>query len=177
MAIRQFILTKEQENELRVAYDHCKDAATSKKLLSIRLYGTGRPVATILELFGGSRSSLMNWCRQYQEAGGSGLTDKRVGGNSRKLTMSHRAELQERVHRYTPRQVLGAETATSSGQHWTAGDLQAALYKWYGVIYHSPSSYWLLLGKCGLSYQRTEKIFKSRSEFKVADFEEQLEKN
>jgi len=29
---------------------------------------------------------------------------------------------------------------------------------------------------CGFSYQKTEKIFKSRSQIKVADFEEQLEK-
>lgn len=177
MAIRQFNLNKGQENELRVAYDHCKDAATSKKLLGVRLYGTGHPVSTILELLGCSRSSLMNWCRQYQTEGVAGLTDKRGGGNSRKLSKSQRAELQERVHRYTPAQVLGQACATASGQHWTASDLQAAIYQWYGVIYHSPSSYWLLLGECGLSYQRTEKIFKSRSEFKVADFEEALEKN
>jgi hypothetical protein len=31
--------------------------------------------------------------------------------------------------------------------------------------------------KIGLSYQRTEKVFKSKSQLKQADFEEQLEKN
>ena len=41
------------------------------------------------------------------------------------------------------------------------------------------TSYTGLLALCGFSYQKTEKvfIFKSRSESKVADFEEQLEKN
>lgn len=34
-----------------------------------------------------------------------------------------------------------------------------------------------LLHLCGFSYQKTEKVFKSRRETKVADFEEQLEKN
>ena len=177
MATRKFKLTKEQENELVVAYDQCKKAATSKKLLGVRLYGTGQPVVTILELLGCSRSSLMGWCGQYKTEGITGLHDKRVGGNSRKLTPVQKAEIQERIHRYTPGQLFGAGTATASGQHWTTFDLQAAIYQWYGVVYQSPSSYTLLLKECGLSYQRTEKIFKSRSEFKVADFEEQLEKN
>jgi transposase len=176
MANRQFNLNTRQENELRVAYDQCKDAATSKKLLGVRLYGNGQPVGTILDLVGNSRSSLMNWCHQYQEAGIAGLADKRKGGNSRKLSISQRAELKEKLHQYTPRQVLGLETATASGEHWTTRDVKDVIYKWYGVFYKSPSSYWLLLSKCGLSYQRTEKIYKSRSTLKVADFEEQLEK-
>ena len=177
MANRQFTLTKEEESELRVAYDNCKEAGTSKKLLGLRLYGTGQAVGIITELLGCSRSSLLGWCRGYREAGLVGLADKRVGGNHCKLSVSQKAEVAEKIHRYTPRQVLGEATATASGQHWTADDLQTAIYQWYGVIYHSPTSYWLLLGQCGLSYQRTEKVFKSRSDFKVADFEEQLEKN
>ena len=47
----------------------------------------------------------------------------------------------------------------------------------YGVEYQSRTSYRYLLDLCGFSYQKTEKVFKSRSETKVADFEEQLEKN
>jgi transposase len=177
MATRQFNLTQEQDTELRVAYDQCKEAAVSKKLLGIRLYGTGHPVVSIVDMLGCSRTSLMNWCSQYEADGVSGLADKRAGGNSRKLSRSQRAELREQVHRYTPRQLLGQEAATATGQNWTPGDLHNIIYQWYGVVYQSPSSYWLLLGECGLSYQRTEKVFQSRSEFKVADFEEALEKN
>jgi transposase len=177
MANRQFRLTTEEEKELRVAYDNCKEAGTSKKLLVLRLYGTGQAVGTITDLLGCSRSSLLGWCRHYRKAGLVGLADKRVGGNHCKLSVSQKAEVAEKVHRYTPRQVLGEATATASGQHWTADDLRTAIYQWYGVIYQSPTSYWLLWGQCGLSYQRTEKVFKSRSDLKVADFEEQLEKN
>lgn len=177
MTKRQFTLTKEEESKLRVAYDNCKDAKTSKKLLGLRLYGTGHPVDKIIELLGCSRASLLGWCRHYREEGLGGLADKRVGGNHCKLSANQKAEVASRIHRYTPHQILGEATATASGQHWTASDLQTAIYQWYDVKYNSPTSYWLLLGECGLSYQRTEKVFKSRSDFKVADFEEQLEKN
>jgi transposase len=44
----------------------------------------------------------------------------------------------------------------------------------YGVEYQSRTSYSCLLRLCGFSYQKSEKIFKFRSQIKVADFEEQL---
>jgi transposase len=177
MAKRQFHITEEQETELKIAYDTCKDATLSKKLLAIRMYGTGRAVAEIRDLVGCSRSSLLGWCQQYNAAGLVGLVDKRIGGNHHKLTPAQKAELRKRLQRYTPRQVLGENTATASGAHWTTADVKQAVFHWYEVIYRSHSSYLLLLGECGLSYQRTESVFKNRSEAKVADFEEQLEKN
>lgn len=177
MATRQFHITEEQETELKIAYDTCKDADLCKKLLALRLYGTSRTVTEIRELVGCSRSSLLGWCQRYSKNGVAGLVDKRNGGNHHKLTPSQKADLRDRVHRYTPRQVLGEETATAAGDHWTTTDLKQAVYQWYEVIYRSHSSYLLLLGECGFSYQRTESVFKSRSEAKVADFEEQLEKN
>ena len=176
MANRQFRVTKEEENKLKAAYDNCKDARISKKLLGLRLYGTGHPVETIKDLLGCSRASLLGWCRQYQAEGLVGLADKRVGGNHYKLSIGQKAEVASHLHQYTPRQILGKATATASGEHWTTKDLQTAIYRWYSVLYNSPTSYWLLLAECGLSYQQTEKVFKSRSDFKVADFEEQLEK-
>lgn len=177
MAKRHFQITPRQETELKVAYATCKDAALSKKLLGVRLYGTGHPVTAILDLVSCSRSTLLGWCQQYSLDGLDGLADKRAGGNHHKLTPSQKTELGERLHRYTPRRVLGENTATAAGDHWTASDLKQAIYKWYDVVYQSPTSYWLILGECGLSYQRTEKTFKNRSEVKVADFEEHLEKN
>ena len=50
MATRQFCITEEQETELKITYDTCKDAALCKKLLAVRLYGTGRAVAEIRDL-------------------------------------------------------------------------------------------------------------------------------
>ncbi len=46
----------------------------------------------------------------------------------------------------------------------------------YGVTYQSQTSYRTLLQKCGLSYQRPAKQYKSHSEAKVMDFEEHLKK-
>jgi transposase len=177
MATRQFCITEEQETELKIAYDTCKEAALCKKLLAVRLYGTGRAVAEIRDLVGCSRSSLLGWCQLYGTDGLARLVDKRKGGNHHKLSPDQKADLRDRLHCYTPRQVLGEETATAAGEHWTTADLKQAVYQWYEVIYGSNSSYLLLLGECGFSYQRTESVFKSRSAVKVADFEEQLEKN
>ena len=177
MAKRQFQVTTEQENELKVAYDTSKDAALSKKLLGVRMYGTGYPVAAILDLVGCTRSTLLGWCQQYNTAGLDGLADKRLGGNHHKLTPAQKEELHDRLHCYTPRQVLGENTATAGGDHWTTTDLKQAIAHWYDVVYQSPTSYWLILGECGLSYQRTASEFKNRAEAKVADFEEQFEKN
>jgi transposase len=177
MAKRQFQITTEQETELKVAYDNSKEAALSKKLLGVRLYGTGQPVAVILDLVGCSRATLLDWCHHYCLAGFDGLADKRLGGNHHRLSTVQKKELRARLHRYTPRQVLGDHTATAAGDHWTTADLKQAIYQWYDVRYQSPTSYWLILGECGLSYQRTESLFKNRSAANVAAFEEQLEKN
>ena len=177
MAKRQFQITAEQEIELKVAYNNCKDVALSKKLLGIRLYGIGHPVTTVLDLVGCSRATLLGWCHQFTTNGLEGLADQRMGGNHHKLTTVQKDDLRQRLHRYTPRQVLGENRATTAGDHWTTSDLKQAIYQWYDVVYQSPTSYRLILGECGLSYQRTEKVFKNRSEMNVADFEERLEKN
>ena len=50
MAKRKFNLTAEQVNELKTAYKQSDDAAFSNKVLAIRMYGTGHPVNTILDL-------------------------------------------------------------------------------------------------------------------------------
>jgi transposase len=49
--------------------------------------------------------------------------------------------------------------------------------RWYGFNYQSRSSYHRYFDLCGFSYQRTAKVYKSRSEARVAEFEAQLEKN
>jgi transposase len=55
--------------------------------------------------------------------------------------------------------------------------LKQALQQWQGAVYQSDSSYHELSARCGFSYQRTAKVFRSRSAQQVAEFEEQLEKN
>jgi transposase len=177
MAKRQFQLTDKQVNELKRAYANCKDGATRSRHQAVRLYGTGYPVQEIMHITGCSRSSLMDWCRQYRSSGIDGLVDKRVGGNRAKLTPDQLEDLQARLHSYTPSELFGSTAATADGQFWTLPDLQRAIEQWYGVCYHSPSSYPRLFHLCGFSYQRPAKVYKSRSEAKIAEFEEQLEKN
>lgn len=177
MAKRKFILTPKKVAELKAAYHQSKDAAFSKKALAVRLYGTGHPTNDILDLVGCSRTSMMEWVQKYQLNGLNGLKDQRQGGNYFKLTKEEKVAIKRDVQQYTPQQLLGNECATSSGAHWTGEDLKLLIYKKYEVIYQSPVSYTTMLTEFGLSYQRTEKIFKSKSQFKSVDFEEQLEKN
>ena len=175
MSRKRTLLTSEQVTELQVAYDQCREGNTKIRFLAVRLYGTGVAASEILSIVGCSRSSLMNWIRTYQQMGIAGLVDKRVGGNSAKLTPHQVEHLADQLGRYTPEQLLGAEAV--SAQFWTVTDLARLVERDYGVIYDSPTSYRTLLKRCGLSRQRPAKQYKSRSELKVLDFEETLEKN
>jgi transposase len=177
MAKRKFILTKAEQKELLQAYRLCKDASTRTRYQAVRLYGEGYPEAEIEQITGCSRTSLMEWCRAYRADPLQGLVDHRAGGNSAKLNKWQIEELQAKLHQYTPQEVFGAKVSTVDGQFWTVDDLIRVVGDQYGVEYKSRTSYSSLLRVCGFSYQKTEKIFKSRSQTKVADFEEQLEKN
>ena len=174
MANRQFTLTKEQTQELFNAYDRCKDGPTRTRYQAVRLYGTGYEEKEVETITGCSRSSLMSWCRIYREQDIAGLVDKRKGGNRAKLTSTQIEELGHKLKQYTPAQVLSAEGGTS--EYWTPESLRCAVHKWYGITYQSRTSYYTLLDACGFSCQRPAKVYKSRSETKIVEFEEQLEK-
>lgn len=177
MAERQYRLSEAQVNELIAAYTETTDGPTRTRLLAVRLYGTGYPVAEISAITRCSRTSLMEWCQKYLAQGPGGLADHRVGGNSRKLTPEQVADIKQRLHQYSPRAVFGSDTATVEGQFWTIDDLQRAIQQWYGVTYQSRTSCWTLFVRCGFSYQRPVRVFKSRREADVATFEETVEKN
>jgi transposase len=173
MAKRKFILTDKEQRALQQAYEVSKNAATRTRYQAVRLYGTGYSVKEIMNITGCSRTSLMEWCQDYRENGLPGLVDKRVGGNSAKLRKLQIEDLGHRLREYTPRDLFGPE----SGPYWTVPDLARAIKQWYGVEYRSPSSYLRMFAQCNFSYQKVEKIYKSRSERKVLEFEEQVEKN
>ena len=177
MARRRFQLTQEQVKQLTYAYANCRDGPTRTRHQAVRLYGSGYAVQEIMDITGCSRTSLMEWCQAYRSEGLQGLADKRIGGNRAKLTPDQLEDLQARLHSYTPSELFGSTAATADGQFWTLSDLQRAIEQWYGVCYQSPSSYPRLFHLCGFSYQRPAKVYKSRSEAKIAEFEEQLEKN
>ena len=177
MAKRKFTLTEAERKELLQAYRNCKDAATRTRYQAVRLYGEGYPVEEIMQITGCSRTSLMEWCRAYRGDHSQGLVDKRAGGNRAKLSKLQIEALQQMLHQYTPKERLGPKANTVNGQFWSVEDLALIVREKYGVEYQSRTSYSQLLHVCGFSYQKTEKVFKSRRESKVADFEEQLEKN
>ncbi|HKI53731.1 MAG TPA: winged helix-turn-helix domain-containing protein [Anaerolineales bacterium] len=177
MAKRKFIVTEVERKELLQGYRTCKNATTRTRYQAVRLYGEGYPVEEIMQITGCSRTSLLEWCRAYRADHSQGLVDKRAGGNRAKLSKLQIEALQEMLHQYTPKERLGSQASTVDGQFWSVEDLALVVREQYGVEYQSRTSYSQLLHLCGFSYQKTEKVFKSRRETRVADFEEQLEKN
>ncbi|HEY3344295.1 MAG TPA: winged helix-turn-helix domain-containing protein [Anaerolineaceae bacterium] len=176
MAKRKFTLSEAEEQGLFRAFLQEKDGATRTRYLAVRMYGRGHPFCEIQDLTGCSRASLMEWARAYRQFGPDHLQDQRLGGNRAKLTVQQQAELIEKLHAYTPAQVLGPQAATPTGQFWTVADLQRVVQQWYEVTFASRSSYTHLFSLCGFSYQHPAKVFRSHSQEKVADFEEQVEK-
>jgi transposase len=177
MAKRRFRLTEQQVNELLGAYRHCKNGSTATRYLAVRLYGTGYAVPEVMKITGGSRPSLMEWCRAYREQGVAGLLDKRKGGNRAALSAAQLEELRLLLHTYTPSQLLGADQVVGSSHYWTVAEVLQLVAQRYGVIYRSHTSGWKVLRRCGLTYQKAAKVFKSRSARKVAEFEELFEKS
>jgi transposase len=119
----------------------------------------------------------MEWCRSYQAAGVAGLVDQRSGGNRALLTVPQIERLQYLLDSYTPGRLWGAVACVGSGQFWTVGDLAQLLQREFAISYKRATSLREWLDKCGFSYQQPAKQYKSRSALKVAEFEEQLEKN
>ena len=177
MAKRQFKLTEQEEKELQRAFLNEKDGAIRVRFQAVRLYGQGYSVLEICQITGSNRTSLLEWCAKYRERGVEGLRDHRGGPRRSKLTIEQVEKVADRLRQYTPYQLFGPEAHTASGEHWTVPDLVRAIAKWYGVTWQSLSSYRTLFQQCGFSYQRTEKVYKSRREQNVMDFEEQVEKN
>jgi transposase len=177
MAKRRFQLTEQQEKELQRAFMKAKDGPTRTRFQAVRLYGQGYRVEEILRITGSNRTSLMEWCRKHREQGLEGLSDHRGGRHRAKLTLAQINELRDKLQQYTPQDLFGPEAYTPSGQHWTVEDLAQAIRQWYGVTWRGRNTYQALLAQCGFSYQRTEKVYKSRRERDVMAFEEQVEKN
>ncbi len=177
MRPRRFQLTEQAANELQAAYLHSQHAETKTRYQAVRLYGLGYPVPEIIDICGCSRTSLMEWCRAYQERGVTALIDQRQGGNRAKLKPDQIERLQNRLHRYPPAQLLGRDACVGDGQFWTVADVAQLVERDYGLTYQSQTSYRSLLAKCDFSYQRPAKQYKSRTDSKVMAFEEALEKN
>lgn len=176
MAKRKFILTEAEVNELKGAYQSCRDGQTKIRYQAVRLYGTGQKVSDIEEISGCSRVSLMEWCRAYRQAGIAGLVDRRQGGNRAKLSPIQLEQLKQRLEDYTPGQMLGVVNCYGDGQYWTVPDLAKLVQRDYQVSYNSDTSYRTLFKRCDFSCQRPGSQYWSRNEVAVLEFEQQLEK-
>jgi transposase len=177
MAHRTFTLTQAAARALHAAYQATDDGPYRTHLQAVRLYGLGYSTDEISWITGAARSSLMEWCRAYRDGGVGALTDHRRGGNSAKLTAEQVADLSNKLRLYTPRSLFGPQAASEDGQAWTVDDLRQAVKDWYGVRYQSTVSYYTLFARCAFSYHQPSKVFKSRNEAAVAQFEAELEKN
>ena|SRR5215467_10272975 len=177
MARRRFELTQEQDKELQRAYRESREGDERTRYQAVRLYGQQYAVVDICQITGCNRTSLMEWCRKYRQQGVEGLREHRGGPVRAKLSRSQVQAVADRLRVYRPRDVLGPDTATASGEHWTIADLAQALERWYGVSWQSRVSYHSLLLRCEFSYQRTEKVYKSRRQSDVAEFQARTEKN
>jgi len=120
---------------------------------------------------------LLEWCGKYRAKGLEGLKEHRGGAHRAKLNEAEVQDIADKLRQYTPHDLFGPETYTSSGQHWTVEDLVRAVERWQRVIWKSRSSYRDLLARCGFTYQRTEKVYKSRRESDVMDLEGMVEKS
>lgn len=177
MAKRQFELTDEERQALRQAEQKTRDAYELRRLQAVRLYGSGTPTTEIVRLIQVSDRRVREWAQKYRQAGLDGLQSHWQGENALKLSRQQRADLKQRLQQYSPDQVIAPGIRISRGQFWTVSDLQIVVKAWYEVEYRSADSYRTLLHECGLSYQRTEKVYRSQPDAQtVADFEAELEK-
>lgn len=177
MAKRQFQLTDEEIRALEQAERQTRDAYELRRLQAVRLYGSGVSTKEIMQVVNCSDRRIREWAQKYGQQGLSGLKSQWQGENALKLSREQRADLKQRLHTYRPDQVIAPHVRISQGQFWTVSDLQMVVKVWYEVEYSTAGSYRRLLHECGLSYQHTEKVYRSRPDAQtVADFEAEMEK-
>jgi transposase len=173
MSKRHFELSEAEIGRLRQQEQQSRDRHEIRRLQAVRLYGSGMSIGTILTIVAGtSESSIRQWAQHYREQGIGGLRSNWQGNNAKKLSDVQRTELGKRLQQHSPQQ-----WGISTGRFWTVSNLEVAVQQWYGVSYSSPRSYVSLLHACGFTYQRAEKVYRSRAnERAIADFEAELEK-
>lgn len=177
MAKRKFHLTDDERRAFEQAEQRTRDVYELRRLQAVRLYGSDVPTAQICQIVQSGDRLIRTWAQKYQQQGLEGLKSHWQGENALKLSREQRADLKERLHANRPDQVIAPDVRISRGAFWTVSDLQIVVKEWYEVQYRTRDSYRTLLHESGMSYQRTEKVYRSRAnEQTVADFEAELEK-
>jgi len=177
MAKRHFHLSEDETAQFRHAEQATRDVCELKRLQAVRLYGSGVERPTIEALVGCEERSIRKWAQRYRQTGLVGLKSQWRGDTALKLSREQRMDLKRRLHESRPDHVLGPDLRVSRGEFWTVSDLQIVIKRWYGVSYTTLDSYRRLLDECDLSYQHTEKVYRSRPNAQtLVDFEAELEK-
>lgn len=177
MRRREFCLSAEEISAFREAEAETRNVYELKRLQAVRLYGMGEPVDSIQRLVGCGPASPRQWSILYKQAGIAGLRVAWARGNANKLTEEQRHELSQKLAAYKPNEVIPAEMRVERGEFWTVSDLQIVVERWFGVTYQSETSYRNLLHTSGFSYQKVERVYRSRpSAAQLAEFEADLEK-
>ncbi len=177
MAKRHFELNEEAIKARRQAEQSTRDVHALKRLQGVRRYGSGQSMRAIQDVLNGGASSVREGGHRYHPGGVAGLQSPWRGGNANQLSAAQRAERTERLPQYRPDQVLPAALRVSQGSYWTVSDLTGAVQQGYGVRYPDDDSYQQLVQRGGFSYQRAERVYRSRpSPADIAAFEAELEK-
>lgn len=172
MAKRQFQLSEKEIQDFRQAEQQTREVHELRRLQAVRLYGSGVNLSEIVNVVACGESSVRQWAQHYRQQGIDALRSHWQGANANKLTPEQRDDLRQRLHHYRP-----VDLHLSQGQFWTVSDLRIAVQHWYGVSYHSEDSYLHLLHAGGFSYQRAERVYRSRPNAQtVNNFEAELEK-
>lgn len=179
MAKRTFQLTENEIKDFKLHERQTKRVDELRRLQAVRLYGSGYRMSSITEMLGCAEHSIRLWVLDYRRRGiGSLLTQYgNSAQNARRLSLEQEQDLAQKLHEYRPQQVLERENYQGTGEFWTVASVKVVVEKWYGVGYGSLASYRNLLHRCGLSYQKSEGVYKSRpSEQVISDFEAEFEK-
>lgn len=174
---RQFKLREEEVEVLRQREQKTRDVHELKRLQAVRLYGSGEEIEVIQDSIGCGASSIRQWAMRYKAGGVKALGSRWQGKNANKLSAAQRVELKNKLHTYTPEEVIPPQVRVSQGVFWTVSDLQIVVQEWFGVEYQSLSSYYNLLHQSGFSSQKVATVYRSQPGANaVADFEAELEK-
>ena len=177
MRTRTIKLNEQEVGAFRQGEGETRNVHELKRLQAVRLYGSGSDIEQIIDTVGSSESSILRWVSDYRTEGLVGLQPRWSGENAKKLSTAQRAEIKRKVEQYQPDQILPREVRVSEGEFWTVSDMQVAVKRWFGVDYACEDSYRTLLYEAGLSYQRTEGVYRSKpSQTVMAEFEVTLEK-
>jgi transposase len=115
--------------EVRAVSAKCKDAKAARRMLAISMVLEGYDRKTAAETCGMDRQTLRDWVHRYNAEGPEGLSNRRSGGRSPRLTSEQKATLADWVR-------AGPDLATDGVVRWRRIDLKHKIEAEFGVVMH-----------------------------------------